>query len=301
MYLFHEEIQHWKDWERIFFSIPVFSPLIKKIMQIEKLRAYEIEKSMPGTNAVFKAGNYVIKIYPPVDSGLNGILDMENEARITRSINAIGVESPCIVANGIIKDKYDFAYIIMNYIEGLPFRIAVKSMSDMEKELIGVKLRDITNKLNVPSNHFSNTNVLLDVDRQSRWEKYSKCFQRERLNYIKAHNYGKLVLVHGDLNGDNILINSNGKISIIDFAESVQAPKVYEDALIAIELFNFDKSLLVGYFGGCNSDTIAQTCFDGLLIHDFGGDIIKHHLGEYRDFKCLEDLHQRIKEKFSVQ
>lgn len=49
MYLFHEEIQHWKDWERIFFSIPVFSPLIKKIMQIEKLRAYEIEKSMPGT------------------------------------------------------------------------------------------------------------------------------------------------------------------------------------------------------------------------------------------------------------
>ena len=35
MYLFHEEIQHWKDWERIFFSIPVFSPLIKKIMQIE--------------------------------------------------------------------------------------------------------------------------------------------------------------------------------------------------------------------------------------------------------------------------
>lgn len=118
-------------------------------MQIEKLRAYEIEKSMPGTNAVFKAGNYVIKIYPPVDSGLNGILDMENEARITRSINAIGVESPCIVANGIIKDKYDFVYIIMNYIEGLPFRIAVKSMSDMEKELIGVKLRDITNKLNV--------------------------------------------------------------------------------------------------------------------------------------------------------
>ena len=98
-----------------------------------------------------------------------------------------------------------------------------------------------------------------------------------KIKLYKSTQLWKTCVSSWRFNGDNILINSNGKISIIDFAESVQAPKVYEDALIAIELFNFDKSLLVGYFGGCNSDTIAQTCFDGLLIHDFGGDIIKHH------------------------
>ena len=103
MYLFHEEIQHWKDWERIFFSIPVFSPLIKKIMQIEKLRAYEIEKSMPGTNAVFKAGNYVIKIYPPVDSGLNGILSLKQRSSGKSRIKG---HSKQTIFSGGFKSKY---------------------------------------------------------------------------------------------------------------------------------------------------------------------------------------------------
>lgn len=36
---------------------------------------------------------------------------------------------------------------------------------------------------------------------------------------------------------------------------------------------------------------------NGLLIHDFEGDIVKQHIGKPDRFQCLEDLRRMLKQK----
>jgi hypothetical protein len=146
----------------------------------------------------------------------------------------------------------------------------------------------------------------LDTKTRSwRWEKYPQSFIKERNEYIKSHNFGERVFVHGDLCGDNILLKTQDRqpheseIYIIDFADAVLAPDIYEHALVASELFKFDPYLLRGYFGDCHADELTEICFNGLLIHDFGGDIAEHTIANPNEINNLKDFREKIKAKFS--
>jgi serine/threonine-protein kinase RIO1 len=149
--------------------------------------------------------------------------------------------------------------------------------------------------MNISCEPFNSIDVIYDKDRYRRWDKYPMHFRDERLAYIKSHKYGKKVFVHGDLCGDNILLTRRGELYIIDFADAVLAPVVYEHALIAVGLFGFDAALIRGYFGDCSADELAEICFNGMLIHDFGGDIIVHQVGKENEFQQLDDLRNKIR------
>lgn len=60
----------------------------------------------------------------------------------------------------------------------------------------------------------------------------------------------------------------------------------------------FDKSYMTGYFGEQNNEKIMELCLKGLLIHDFGSNIIRSNLGninEIVNIKMLQDkLYQAI-------
>ena len=87
MSLFTEEINNWQAWEDVFQSIPAFSPLVEHILKRERLPIAKIENLTPGTNAVFKAGEYVVKIFAPADSGIDQTLDLQTELFATRRAN----------------------------------------------------------------------------------------------------------------------------------------------------------------------------------------------------------------------
>lgn len=70
-YLFTQQINTWKDWSKVFHSIEAFTPLVKYIFMKEKLSFTQLEKLTPGTNAVFKVGNYIIKIFAPTEAGMD--------------------------------------------------------------------------------------------------------------------------------------------------------------------------------------------------------------------------------------
>ena len=285
MNLFTKQIESWKDWSKVFQSIPAFTPLVEVILKKENLPSGEIENLTPGTNAVFRVGSYVIKIFAPVESGIDQTTDLRTELFATQRANESGVSAPKMVAHGFIRDRYRFAYMITEYIEGVAFPDAVRNMTDEEKSAVGRKLRIVTDKMNTPCKPFNGIDVIYDKDRSLRWDKrYSEHFKSERLEYIQSHNYGEKVFVHGDLCGDNILLTSQGELSIIDFADAVLAPDVYEHALVAVELFDLDPALLQGYFGALSADELTEICFDGLLIHDFGGDVVEQHIGKPDEF-----------------
>jgi hypothetical protein len=66
MQIFTEQINSWDDWGKLFQSIPAFTPLVERIFHKENLPLANIENLHPGTNAVFRVGEYVIKIFAPV-------------------------------------------------------------------------------------------------------------------------------------------------------------------------------------------------------------------------------------------
>ena len=264
---------------------------MRYIFERENLPCRSITGLTPGTNAVFRVGGYVIKIFAPVESGCDGREDLTEAAALRRAVSC-GVACPQLIAAGEISDKYRFAYMIMEYIEGKSFDDAAKRFTDDDKLLFAKRLREITDSFNKPCEPVNNRDVIRD--RQWRWDKYPENFKRERLEYISARDFGGRVFVHGDLCGDNILVNDAMDIHIIDFADAVMAPLCYEHAHVAIELFALDKTYLRGYFGEYERGVLADLCFNGILIHDFGGDIVEHRLAKPAELKRLGDLRERI-------
>lgn len=292
--LFTDEINGWDSWGKLFQSISTFEPLIKYIFVKEKLPFTKIERCTPGTNAVFKVGDHVIKIFAPEESGIDSTADFETESFAMHRAAMLGVSVPKLVTSGYIQDKYRFSYMIMEHVNGTEINKLNQNFTFEEKIAIGHRLRLITDAINIPCCSFNDIEVIHDEDRQKRWGKYSECFKKERLTYINSHDFGGKVFVHGDLNGDNILLSPDKKLSIIDFADAVLAPAVYEHALIVCELFQFNKAYMKGYFGNYNIDEITELCFNGILIHDFGGDVIEQHVGPVSEFDSLKKLRKQL-------
>lgn len=297
MNLFTEQINNWQDWGRLFQSIPAFEGLVRYIMQKENLPVAEIKNLSPGTNAVFHIGDYVIKIFAPKESGQDQTPDMKTEIFASRRANALGIAAPKVIADGFVCDKYRFGYLMTEYIDGKEFIKAEKEMTAEIKINAGKQLRQICDVLNKPCEPFNSIDIFGDDYLSSRFTKYPEQFQKQRLAYIKEHEYSKSVFVHGDLFGDNVIVADDGKIYLIDFADAVLAPVCYEYALIAIDFFRFDKHLIKGFFGDIELDTLTEICFNGILIHNFGDSVVAEHLGAPEEFKCFEDLRYKIYEK----
>ena len=109
------------------------------------------------------------------------------------------------------------------------------------------------------------------------------------------------VYCHGDLNSDNIFIGHNLELSIIDFADAISAPLEYEQALIACELFGFENPYMLGYFGDYATDEMIELCMEGLLIHDFGSDILQNRIGPVKDIHSFDVLRARLHNSINGQ
>lgn len=66
MFLFVPVIASWADWGRCFQDRAAFTPLCKDILWREGLPPLPLMPLTPGTNAVFRSGDCVLKVfYPP--------------------------------------------------------------------------------------------------------------------------------------------------------------------------------------------------------------------------------------------
>ncbi|MCL2446305.1 MAG: aminoglycoside phosphotransferase family protein [Oscillospiraceae bacterium] len=296
MNLFTAQINGWDDWENVYQSVLAFAPLIEHVLRKEQLPAAEIERLTPGTNAVFKVGDVVIKIFAPAESGMDQTLDLQTELFAARHAYSLGVRVPKVIANGFVHDKYDFAYIITEFVHGVELAQTLKTMTADEKIKIGQALRCATNKMNIPCACFNGIDVIHDRSRDWRWEGFSAQFKAERLAHIALQDFDQRVFVHGDLNLDNVLLSPNGELCVIDFADAVLAPALYEHALMPFS-FEFDPTLLRGYFGDYSSGEFIDMCLNGLLIHDFGGDIAKEHFGVV---DSLDILRKALEQKLLI-
>ena len=300
IHLFNEQISNEQDWEGVFQSIPIFMPLIENIFMTENLPFSKIENLTPGTNAVFKAGRYVIKIYAPDESGIDqrdltehGVSYQTDLFAIQRA-NSLNIPALKKVANGFIEDKYLFYYIITEYIEN----IDLPDLTDAEKITLGRKLRNITDIMNTPCEPFNNIDVINDAKRWRCWDNYPESFIKERLAYIKSNPYGENVFVYGDLCGDNILLTPDGEVYIIDH-NAVLAPKVYEHAALALDS-GLDPVIMKGFFEDYTRDDFIETCLSGLLILDYDPEYVEEIIGTPDNFHTPNDLRESLKRNIKI-
>ena len=296
MHLFTHPIDGWSSWGKVYQSIPAFTPLAEYILRKEGLPVVPLGQLSPGTNAVFRAGEVVLKIFAPPESGFNEPDELQTEIFSVRRANRLGLNAPKLIAEGVVEDRYQFAYMMMEFIPGIELKEAVKTMTQAEKIAIAQKLRAVTDRMNTPCGPFNGIDAIHDRSRWKRWGKFPERFQQERADWIAAHDFGEFVFCHGDLCGDNIIISPQGEIYIIDFADALLAPLSYEHALIAAA-FGYDPALMRGYFGDEPPGELAERCFEGTLIHDFGGDIAAERIAKPEEIDCLEALRQRMHQK----
>lgn len=292
--LFTSRVTSWSEWGAVYQSIPAFEPLIGRIFANEGLSAAEVGHCTPGTNAVFRVGKYVVKIFAPAESGMDTLSDYDTELYGLSRAERLGVPAPRLAAAGHIADKYLFYYLVMERINGEALGKAGSSLDDARKYGIGRQLRELIRKMDVPCEAFNGVDFLSRAVGCPRYKKMPPSFQADRAAFLRAYRPRDKVYVHGDLTRDNALLGADGKIYIIDFADSLVAPVEYELAALVCELCNFEKPYMEGCFGTFDADTLADRLTEGLLFHDFGYNIICDDLGDPDGITSVSELRSRL-------
>jgi len=298
MFLFTEQINDWDDWGKVFQSIPAFTSLIEYIFQKEKLPMTTIELLPPGSNAVFKVGEYVVKIFAPQGMGEDYGTDVDVELFGMKLANEQDLPAPKLITSGEVNDKYYFRYMVMEYLHGKMLGEIEDSLSYDDKVNIGRQIRDITDKLNVRCENFTPVDVIEYAMKNDGWKKYNfpTSFQEERLAYLADVHIGEnsKVYCHGDWNCDNILLDDKLNVYIIDFADAMYAPADYETAYIASALFCFEKPYMTGYFGDYNVEDILSICMKWIPIHAWGHATIKGNLVDVTKISSFAVLREML-------
>lgn len=291
-----QRLTDWASWLRVYKSHEALAPVIERICERERLPGVEFAAVSASTNAVFASDKYVLKIYAPDECGMAVGTDADIEMFGLRRADRLGIPVPQLLAAGEVEDEYVFRYIIMERIHGVPLNKAAHGLSSAQKEGLGSRIRDIADRLNTPCADFGATDVMAHALSHTGWADYLVSFQRERLEWLQFHvTYeDEWVYCHGDLNPDNVLIGANLSVSIIDFADGVRAPRLYEHAVIASELFRFEKPFMRGFFGNYKPEEMLELCAAGLLLHDIGNEILPGHIGPAAEITSLAVMRERL-------
>lgn len=293
-FLFQKTISDWDTWGEVFQSIPTFEHLAAGIFKQETLPFQKLSSCTPGTNAVFVSGNRILKIFAPIESGVDSEPDYQTELFGLTRANESGIAAPHLLAHGSFTDRYVFLYLIMERIPGKRFAESRTSMTPGQKFAFGKQLRSVCDKMNTSCPSF-NTRNWQDMGNQNhRWDRYTESFLKERAQFVSEYTSETVVYVHGDLNEDNILMDGQNNPQLIDFADALLAPPVYEYALIASDLFQFEAPFLNGFFGDFNLVDMTELCLSGLLLHEFGGSILAQFVEDAPQLPSIEALRAQL-------
>ena len=294
MYLFDHTIVDLDGWAAVFQNTEAFEPLVRHILGRHGLPQTEITNTTPGSHAVFRAGDYLVKVYAPDCFGWPCESDFLTEIAAMQHANRLGISVPELAAHGRVYDRYEFRYLIQTFVHGTEF--GKKELSADEKVNVGKQLRVICDKMNVPHEPFNGYDFLEDALYDDEWDGFPEDFLRSREEYLRTYPHGTPVYVHGDIHADNAILGDDGRIWILDFADSVNAPVEYEYASLFPGLFRLEAPYLDGFFGEWDADTVAEQLTYGFCLHRFGAHIIDDLIDDRSVLHGVDDLRNVIRQ-----
>lgn len=286
-YLFNHSLENYQDWVNIYQSIEAFKPLIKHIYQTSQLT---INHLTPGTNAVFKVNDTVLKIFAPTSTHINHNDDFKTEINNIKRAKSYGILTPSIIKQGIVVDRYHFEYIIFNYIEGLDACVYLNTYPKSRKMFVE-EFCKIYTQMQFPCQE--KCQLIIKTMHNHRLNQLSPTLKQEMIDYVHTLNFNQCYYLHGDLNGQNIRVNDH-QIYILDFADTIVAPIYYDYPVIIFDLlFNY-KDLIHDFIQFIDTPNFTQQLFDGLCIHEYGADFIKlfYESITHKDIQNLTSLQE---------
>lgn len=299
--LFSREIDGWASWAQVFQDLPAFRPLMDRILNREGMSppgAYDL--LTPGTNAVFRAGDRVLKIFAPPESGLDTQRDEETERRLLQTWQGI-LPVPKLLGWGNIMDRYDFCYLILEYVRGEEAGQEILSWERSRKQAFVKELKDVLRRIHHPDPSLWETDYIQRALESPRIRRLPSPLREDFVNRQKAAaergGGASRVLVHGDLTGENVMVREDGSLCILDWADALPAAETYEWPPLVFELFRCDPEL-VGFFCEEDPQRFIVKLVDALTLHDFGADILlEWQEREDLVIDSLEELEEWLKKE----
>lgn len=290
MSFFEHTITDLDGWAAIFQNAEAFTPLVRHILDLHGLPQTAVENTTPGSHAVFRAGDCIVKIFAPDTFGWPCESDFVTEIAAMRYANCLGIAVPELIAHGRLEDSYSVRYLIQRFIRGTEF--GKKELSPDEQCAVGKQLREICGKMNRPCAPFNDYDFLEGARMCTKWERFPESFRRERLDFLRTYSRDEAVYVHGDIHIDNAVYGEDGQVWILDFADSISAPAEYEYAALFPGLFRLRSPYFDGFYGAgqWSAGGIADVLVRGLCIHKFGAEIIRDIAGDCAEIGSLAAL-----------
>ncbi|MCL2003805.1 MAG: aminoglycoside phosphotransferase family protein [Oscillospiraceae bacterium] len=272
--LFKETIRDIDTWAGIYQSTEAFAPLVGAIFAKHGLCFSGLENLTPGSNAVFRSGSLVVKLFAPVEAGFTSGDGFYVEKAALEHANRT-VPSPKMLYSGVMRDRYEFPYILMERVEGLEFINIRDTYTGAQKRAFAAQIKAFTGAMNVPISEAHIPRVTPDgCAANERWRLFPESFCQDRLSAIRGLSFDDPVYVHGDLKAANVIIGGGDEITVIDFADSHTAPAAYEWPFIVFGLFGCDREMMEAYFGDYQNEMFYRTLTGHLLMHKFGAFIL---------------------------
>ena len=240
----------------------------------------------------------MVKVFFPQQSGLDPEPDFRNEAAVCGHLTKLGVPVPKLLAQGLVGDKYDFYYLVTQFCPGREAGDWLPTASPREKEAFARRLKELLALVNRPA-----PGLIPPVDLRRRGGENPRLahvapgLAEELRARARAVDLAGPVLVHGDLTGENVLVDEKGRPVLIDWADACLAPAWYELPPLALGLFQRDP-LLLKLWAGEDREAFVQGVLDGLAIHDFGPDILRETAKEagLPPFSSLEEVRRLLEQ-----
>lgn len=273
--LFERTLDGRASWAAVFQDREAFEPLVHYIYRKEGLTEAPLRGLTPGTNAVFRCGDTVCKVFAPRESGFYNERDFVVEAAALVWADAAGIAVSELVAKGIVEDRYAFAYMILRFVDGVEANDAIHEMNVEKRGRFGARMRTVCARLNRSAG-----GLLPVLDLRARaignpsLARLPEGLRAQLQARAALVDMDEVVLCHGDLTGENVLV-ADGEPVLLDFADSVEGPACYELPALVFELLRCEPAMVRGFLGGDDPRAFVGSLLDGLSLHAFGVEILE--------------------------
>ena len=315
-------IHDWADWSAVFTDAELWQPAIARLWAEKPSlaartgigRIETVTAGFPGTCAVFIINQTaVIKLFPPLVAG-----DFERERAVYRLLDGRLPELPRLLADGVLRDRIAWPYLVTSFLSGAAWRDAQAAMPPAQQWAVARALGERVRRV-----HETPIRPGLGWPPADAWPRFVATRLAEAPAALRAALPERVVaeaeallsatdwfanaprLLHADLTQDHALVTQRGDgwqlTGLLDWADAEVGDPVYEWVALYFGFSGRDVALLRACMAGYDPDGAARLpnrrrLLATTLLHRFGAHIIAGVLPDEvrRDLSGLDELAGRL-------